>query len=490
MKIAIFDIDGTITDETKFLRKYAPKYLKEECNIDPIIKNENGYSLDIIYGVKEILMEDGMEEHEASLKAKKIEKNFWNKYFVKYNMQKLRPGVKETINELRKNGYEIHFVSLRGRKTKSKDTLLNEFIRLHIVPLITKFLLLSNGIKYDKLTLVQSEEEKLNYIKYYNPELLFEDLSSIIQNTSFNGKKVCVSTPHNINTKLDENTIRLDDYNKDKNVVFQSINTNKYNKNKIKFNKVFLYKLFTETSQNLVKGVGKYYFVKHYEPIVIGEDKIPNNEGIAFVCNHRTKMDPVLISIYAKKSIHWAALLRMFQGKEDLFSGTKGKLKCYLSAGFIAAMGAKPIARKTDENFEQINLKTINELTELLEMDSAIGCFPEGTINREPDKTNMVPLKSMRVFRMATDTNSYVQPVSIVWIPKELNIKHRAILVFSHPINTYNRNKKEVKDIWQETMNLNIDKSNEFIEMIASIPEEERTDEIVKTLVNKFKNNF
>ena len=37
------DIDGTITDETKFLRKYAPKYLKEECiypSNEDIMKHE------------------------------------------------------------------------------------------------------------------------------------------------------------------------------------------------------------------------------------------------------------------------------------------------------------------------------------------------------------------------------------------------------------------------------------------------------------------
>lgn len=490
MKVVIFDIDDTITYETEFLKQYAPKYLKEKYNIDVAIKNENGYNLDQIYDLENILISRGVSREEAALKAKKITNNFWNKNFIKYNLKKIRPGVKDLIEQLKQDGYEIHFVSLRGKKTKDNDTKLNEFIRLKIVPLITKFLLLSNGIKYDKLTLVQNEQEKLDYIKFYNPDLLFEDQTSILENAVFNGKKVCISNSHNIDYKLDEDIIRLSDYNSSKDLVSEYIDKDKSNKINIAFNETFLYKLFTETSQTLAKGVAKYYFINHYEPIVIGEDKIPNNEGIAFVGNHRNKLDPVLISIYAKKPIHWAALLRMFQGKEDLFSGTRGKLKCDLSAGFITAMGAKPIARKTDENYEQINLKTITELTELLELDSAIGFFPEGTINREPDKTNMVPLKSMRVFRMATDTKSYVQPVSIVWIPKELNIKNRAILIFSNPINTNNRNKKQVKDMWQETINLNIDKSNEFIDMIAGIPVEERTDEKVKTLVNKFKNNF
>ena len=490
MKVVVFDIDDTITYETEFLKQHAPKFLKDKYDIDIVIKNENGYNLEEIYDLNNILVKTGLNEEEAKYKSKKITNDFWNSNFIKYNLKKVRPGVKDLIHQLKKDGYDIHFVSLRGKKTKENDTKLNEFVRLKIVPLITKILLFSNGIKYDKLTLVKNEEEKLDYIKFYNPDLLFEDQICILENADFTGKKICITNPHNENYNFNEDISKISDYNYDKNLISKYTDNTNHSKVNIKFNKLFLYKLFTETSQTLVKEIGKYYFINHYHPIVIGDDKIPDNDGIAFVGNHRHKLDPVFISIYAKKSIHWAALLRMFQGKEDLFSGTKGKLKCDLSAWFITMMGAKPIARKTDENFEQINLKTITELTELLDINSSIGFFPEGTINRSPDKINMVPLKSMRVFRMATDTDSYVQPVSIVWIPKELNIKNRVILIFSHPINTNNRNKKQVKDIWQETINLNINKSNEFINMISTIPEEERTDEKVKKLVNKFQNNF
>lgn len=490
MKNIIFDIDDTLTYETDFLKKYAPKYLQDNYNISAVIVNENGYNLDEIYGLKNYWLNKGKNEKEAIEMAKKMTNDFWNKHFIKYNVKKLREGTKQVIKNLKKEGYQIHLLSLRGKKTKENDSLLNEFIRLKVVPLITKISLLLNGIKYDKLVLVKNEDEKLNYIKNYNPDLLFDDQSSIIEKARFKGKKVCISTSHNINKEFSDEVIRLSNFNEDIEKIKEYITPKESKIKNLHINKNLFYKIYTENSQSIVKLIAKNYFVNHYQPIVIGNEKVPNDDGVAFVANHRHKLDPVFISLYSNHSIHWAALLRMFEGKEDLFSGTKAKFKCNLSAGFITAMGAKPIARKTDENYEQINLKTIQELTDLLEDDSSVGFFPEGTINREPENQNMVPLKSLRIFRMTCDTESYLQPVSIVWIPKELNIKNRVILIFSHPINTRNRNKKEVKDIWQETINLNINKSNQFIKEIENLESNLRTDENVKQKIKKFRDSF
>ena len=164
MKVVVFDIDDTITYETEFLKQHAPKFLKDKYDIDIVIKNENGYNLEEIYDLNNILVKTGLNEEEAKYKSKKITNDFWNSNFIKYNLKKVRPGVKDLIHQLKKDGYDIHFVSLRGKKTKENDTKLNEFVRLKIVPLITKILLFSNGIKYDKLTLVKNEEEKLDYI--------------------------------------------------------------------------------------------------------------------------------------------------------------------------------------------------------------------------------------------------------------------------------------------------------------------------------------
>ncbi len=135
-------------------------------------------------------------------------------------------------------------------------------------------------------------------------------------------------------------------------------------------------------------------------------------------------------------------------------------------------MGALPIARPTDSNYVSINSKTISDLLLLLRMGTSVGFFPEGTINREPLKNDILSLKSNRVFRMAVETDSYVQPFSIVWIPGELGIRNKLIIIYSMPINVHNRNKKEVRDLWQEVEIYNIRRSNELIEELLKAKED------------------
>ena len=50
MKIAIFDIDDTIVEETGFMLKKAQKYLREKHNIDAEIVNPNGYAVKEVFG--------------------------------------------------------------------------------------------------------------------------------------------------------------------------------------------------------------------------------------------------------------------------------------------------------------------------------------------------------------------------------------------------------------------------------------------------------
>lgn len=216
--------------------------------------------------------------------------------------------------------------------------------------------------------------------------------------------------------------------------------------------------------QYFVKKIGGFYFCIRYHPIVFGVDNIPVKGGMAFVGNHRNNLDPIFISTTSQKAIHWAALLRLFQGKEDLFCTKSSKIRRKLFSKFICLMGALPIARPTDNGYININSRTISELALLLSMGDAIGFFPEGTINRKPAKNDILPLKSNRVFRIAVETDSYVQPFSIVWIPDGLGIRNKLIIIYSLPINAHNRDKREVRDLWRDVEIYNINRSNELIE--------------------------
>lgn len=457
MKIAIFDIDDTITFETDFLKKYAPSFLRKN-GFTAELADAEGYSLYEIYGLTKQLVCRGMSHEEANIKAVNITNKFWNEYFWKYNKTKVRQGVADVIHLLRQNGYEIHLVSLRGKSTTTKETGLNKLVRTCIVPRITKLMLKKNKIRYNKLALVQTKEDKLEYIKFYNPDIVFEDQVSVLNVISNDIKKICVLSNHNMNKTLPEGTICISDYKESINefeAIIDKTIVSKTNKD--------IKTMLTDILQSVVKGIAKWHFMIKFKPIIYGRNNIPQNGSVIFAGNHRHKLDPVFISISSGKSIHWAALLRMFQGKECLFRSDSGKIGRELSAKFITAMGALPIARPADENYLKINLKTVKQLKDLLNMKSAVGFFPEGTINRKPEETNILPLKSDMIFHMAKKTDSYLQPFSIVWIPKEMGLKNRLIIRYSKPINPYNRSVEEIREIWQKAVDEGIQRSIEMI---------------------------
>ena len=151
MKIAIFDIDETITLETDFMKKYAPAFLQKNGFRAGQI-NEAGYCLHEVYGLKEQLMERGIPAQEAKERAEGVTNKFWNRYFFKYNRTRVRRGVAMLMDILHDYGYEIHLLSLRGKNTDLKGTG-------GIVRLITKGMLKRNKVSYDKLVLVQTKNE-------------------------------------------------------------------------------------------------------------------------------------------------------------------------------------------------------------------------------------------------------------------------------------------------------------------------------------------
>lgn len=85
MKTIVFDIDDVLTEETEFMRRFAPTYLHKVYGWDVSVVNPNGYELSEVYGIKDILVILGYTEADAEMKARKISQKFWNKHFIKSN---------------------------------------------------------------------------------------------------------------------------------------------------------------------------------------------------------------------------------------------------------------------------------------------------------------------------------------------------------------------------------------------------------------------
>ncbi len=504
MKIAIFDIDDSIVEETRFMIENAPSFLKKKYKIERDIINKEGYDLKEVFALKEYFIENGLTEEEAIKKSDKINQDFWNQNFIKYCMMPIKPGVKELIDFLKLNDYYIQFVSTRGKKSSENSSFIKDFIRLQIVPLLTKIQLANGNISYDSLKLVKSKQEKIDYINAMSPDFVFEDQTDTINAITSKSNIYCISNSHNINSKLNENVTRINDFDLhefERKLLDMANNEKKDEKNNKKaktlsdikiINPLYLRKILTEANYSLVKLIGTPILNSKIKPIVKGNENILKTGSVAFVGSHRNKLDPALVTTTQNRKLHWGALLRMFQGKENLFSEGKHPIPCYLSAAFITSVGAVPIARKTDENYMNINLKSIEMLGQMLKWDGAVGLFPEGTLNREPDKQNILPLKSNRIFRLVKAEDGFIQPFSIVWVPDNLDVENKAIVNYGFPINTRNKDIKEISLMWNQVVDSQIEESNSLIEQMRKINEtitdKEEKNKEVKKLVKQFRN--
>lgn len=506
MKIAIFDIDDTIVEETGFMLKNAQKYLHKKFGIDVNIVNPYGYDLKEVYGLVDYFKSKGYSEQEANEESKRINQSFWNSNFVKYCQSPVKTGVKETVNALRQNGYQVMFVSLRGKKSSKESTFIDDLIRLQIVPFLTSTQLAKGKVKYDTLKLVKTPQEKIRLINSLNPNFVFEDQPEIIRQLNTDAKILCVDTPHNCNEALPADVIRISRFDPDAIIAMIkeeqiSESTKKKRVSLIQKglvkdlsikNPVYLRKILTEATYSLVSKAGTPIVKTIYKPIVKGQENIPKKGAVAFAGNHRDKMDPVIVGVTANRNIHWGALLRMFQGKENLFSSGKNPIPCYLSAAFITAMGTVPIARNTDEDYMKINLESMKLLYQFMQWQGATGLFPEGTLNRNPEQQNILPLKSDRVFKMAADMNGLIQPFSVVWIPNDIDIPNRVIINYGLPINSRNKSSKELSEMWHEAVDSGIEESKLLISKISDVEksesDKEKRTEKVKTLVKEFVN--
>ena len=445
----VFDIDDTITDETGFVMKYAPSYLTRRYKINPIIKNPYGYNLSEIFGLDD----------------KHIENSFWNHYFILYLFQPLKSGVKQTINNLKEAGYNIYFVSKRGKKTKETDTFINKFIRTEMIPFLTWAQLTLNHINYNQIKIVQTDEEKIDFIRKLRPVFVFDDQLNILQKASKFTKAVCMETSH-CPEQFSSEIIKVSSFYKVSDIVLnnRTLSRDKKNraKNKYKYVKRKEY-ILTESFYKIIRFVSKNFLLIKYKPIVHGKELIPcDKRAVVFVGNHRNNLDPLIATLFIKRPVHWAALLRLFEAKENLFGRNDIWLYRKLSSCIIKWIGAFPIARPEDTNYRNINVLSLFKMEEYINHGSSIGFFPEGTINRNPEKQNVLPLASDVVFSIARRNEVWIQPFSIVWAPKGVNVLNKCIITFSNPIETCGMNTAEIREKWEYEVNRSIDKAKEI----------------------------
>ena len=193
----------------------------------------------------------------------------------------------------------------------------------------------------------------------------------------------------------------------------------------------------------------KIYFVspliRHYfSPIVLHKEHIltPTCTGVIYAPNHRSTLDPVIITSILGKNIHWAALLRFFEGKDSIFNNSKNPVLCKLTAAMFQKLAYFPIERKSD-NPNANNIQSIFRMLQFLRANQPVGIFPEGTIKR-PEGTEFGTFdRSFLV--LARKTDSWVQPVTTLWT-KCSGKTPKVIINFGSPFQMKNMTIKEAYD--------------------------------------------
>ncbi len=166
MKIGI-DIDGVLTDISKFYLDYGAKFAFEN-NIDKTI-NPNGYEIEDILD-----LEEGTH------------KEFWTKYDDYYTKKiYTREFASEIIGKLKKDGNEIHIITARNPKYENGENWTIDWLR-------------ENNIYYDKLVFTG---EKTGYCKNNSIDLMIEDNSDTILKISKLIPVICFDNRYNQNCK-------------------------------------------------------------------------------------------------------------------------------------------------------------------------------------------------------------------------------------------------------------------------------------------------
>lgn len=488
----VFDLDGTITNEIEYMLRYAPNYLKKKYDIDACVKNPNEYNLSDIFGLSEIFNDGTLSQEEIEKKCIKATNGFWNgSNYVRYMFYPLKKDVAKEINALKECGINIYFLTTRGKKTKEHEEKIDKFIRLKVVPFLTKMQLGINGIHYNQVKLVQNEEEKLEFIKKIKPAFVLDDQVSLLEKLPESAQPICVTAPHNIKSSAVDEMVRLDSYeNKTLSSIIEKDSKRKIKQIKKCMNIKAHEKFFTESFYVLTRNLFKHIFINKFKPIVCGLENVPNDKrAVVYTANHRNNFDPLLATLFIDKPTHWAALLRLFEAKENLFGRNDIYLLRKLSSLLIKSMGCVPIARETDENYQKTNLKTMMMIDEYIKLGSSIGFYPEGTLNRKPEEQNLLPLASDAVFKIAKRNNAWVQPVATIWTPKDIDIPNKAVLIFPEAIETTGMNEKEIQNQWEESMNSSINRANEMFEEFRELENSETFDKQLKRslIIQKFK---
>jgi 1-acyl-sn-glycerol-3-phosphate acyltransferase len=120
-----------------------------------------------------------------------------------------------------------------------------------------------------------------------------------------------------------------------------------------------------ETAFKIFSPLLRFIFKFYYTPKIINKEAIPKEGPILLVCNHKHVFDQCFAIIATKRPLRYMAKKEYFDGKH---------------AWFFKLAGCIPVDRSIHDD------KAKAAALEVLNLDGAVGLFPEGTRNKTNDK--------------------------------------------------------------------------------------------------------
>ena len=433
----IIDIDGSLTDYNKFIKKYAIPYFENRYGM--YVVNAEALEIEDIFDFKGFYEKKGYDASRIEIEQTKILNSFWISYrFLLFSLfGRLRKGTAPFIRRLKREGFDVEIHTSRGK------TCDHSIIGV-IARVCTILQLWLNGvfIRSNKVIFYLNDDLKIQKIKEEKPVFVIDDKPEIIKDISAcNIRVLCLDGWHN----------RKSNYNTKKVVITSDFNSvTIWKKLEMMFGRKNWECVVDEANSS--KFFKKLLFAEHilkykYKPIVIGFDNFLETKcgPVIIAPNHIRTIDPLIIESIIKKNVHWVALKRFFEGQDSIFNNSKNRILCTITKRLFEKLHYFPIERKMD-NENVNNLDAVKDMNLFLNNGFAIGIFPEAT-TRKKDGCFFGDFNTTFV-KLAVRNNARIQPVLLYWLGKKS--KHRVIVNFGKPILA--DRDRNVEEIFSEYM--------------------------------------
>lgn len=465
MKI-IIDLDGTLTNFNQYIFDKAIPYFVSKYGME--IKYPDKLEVEDILDMKNFFFKQyDCSEEEAQKMVKRALDKFWiSPRFIEFSLLcKFRPGSKKFLTRKLKEGNDTQIHSSRS-KTAEK-TIIGKIARTFT---ILEFYLNGIIISPKRFHFYKNDEEKMRGILESNPDLIFDDKSSLIDKFSSVGKKtICVAGTHNKDIIKTPNVEVIKDFNDD---IDKKMGNLFGIKNLKIYDSVMRSELFYKKLR-IFRPLISWVF----QPIILNShNNVSVDGGVVYAPNHRSTLDPMIITSVVDVNIHWAALLRFFNGADSIFNNSKNILLCRITSKTFAKLNYFPIERKCD-NPNANNFNSIRDMCNYLKLKQNIGIFPEGT-TRRPVGMDFGTFEKTFI-EMAKKNDSWVQPITTLWI-KNSGFRRKLIINFAKPFKVGNMSIEEAMVLFLSIQKKGLIENKEYANFILGDHEKENIPE--KTL--------